>query len=46
MLFVLDFIERSKINKLRIGQLRAKPAYSHAKLAGQKELKRSPLVLL
>tara|TARA_R100001460_G_scaffold2063_1_gene7024 strand:- start:584 stop:724 length:141 start_codon:yes stop_codon:yes gene_type:complete len=46
MLFVFYFIKRSKMNKLRIGQLRAKPANSHAKLAGQEELKRSPLVLL
>jgi hypothetical protein len=31
--------------KLRIGQLRAKPADRHAKFAGQKKLKVEPTVL-
>ena len=45
LLFVFDFVKRSKINKLRIGQFRAKPADSHAQFAGQMELKQSPFVL-
>ena len=34
------------MNKLRIGQFRAKPAHRHPEFAGQKKLKIEPAVLL